>query len=105
MASDAQDRSEIARLGGLARVASAPSGSAMTAPARRAFRDSFYRNTDPALPDAERQRQAEAAYKAHMLQLSRKAKAARARKSAARKLLDVAEILQNEATSLLAEDG
>lgn len=100
MPSDAQERSEIARLGGLARVAAAPSGTAMTESARRAFRDSFFDRTDPDLPQAERQRQADAAYKAHMLALSRKAKEARARRREAALLRNAADVLLARADAL-----
>lgn len=68
-------------MGGLARSAKAPSGTAISAPARRKFLDGFYDATDPALPPEERQRQANAALKLHMTRLARKA--ARARKTAA----------------------
>lgn len=74
---DAADRQQISRMGGLARSASAPSGAAVSAPARAAFLQSFYDKTDPSLPEEERQRQAEAARRLHMTRLSRKAAAAR----------------------------
>ncbi len=45
----------------------------MTDKARSAFWRSFYDRTDPELPEAERQRQAEAARKLHMTRLSHKA--------------------------------
>lgn len=64
-------------MGGLARSAAAPSGAAVSAPARSAFWRSFYDQTDPALPEAERVRQANAARRLHMIKLSRKAAAAR----------------------------
>lgn len=69
-------------MGGLAYSAIAPSGSAMSEPARDKFLDSFYDKTDPALPAAERERQAKAALKLHMTRLSHAA--ARARSKAAR---------------------
>lgn len=100
MAPDAQQRSEIARLGGLARTAAAPSGTAMTETARRAFRDSFYNATDPELPARERERQAEAAYRAHMLELSRKARAARRARAKAALLRQAADVLLEHADAL-----
>jgi hypothetical protein len=93
-----QERSEIARLGGLARSAEAESGSAMTETARRTFRQSFYDATSAELAPPERQRQADAAYTAHMLELSRKARKARARKRAARLVTEAAELLNNADT-------
>lgn len=73
------ERSQRARIAALARSAQEPSGTAMTAAARRTFRQGFYDRTDPALPEAERQRQADAAYKLHMTRLSHKAGLARSR--------------------------
>lgn len=79
MASDAADRSRRARIGGLARSAQAESGTAMTQPARDAFLNGFYERTDPALPEQERQRQAEAARRLHFTRLSQQAATARRR--------------------------
>lgn len=83
MPSESTERSQRARIAALARVAREPSGTAMTERARRSFRDSFYDRTDPELPDAERHRQAEAAYKLHMTRLSHRAVVARQRAAAA----------------------
>lgn len=73
-------RSQHARIAALSRVAREPSGTAMTEAARRTFRDSFDTGhsctmcgtleIDQALPDAERRRMADAAYRAHMTRLS-----------------------------------
>lgn len=51
----------------------------MTQKARSSFRDSFYAQTDPALPEAERRRRAEAAWRAHMAELTRRSVASRRR--------------------------
>lgn len=83
MPSESTERSQRARMAALARVAQEPSGTAMTERARRSFRDSFYDRTDPELPHAERQRQADAAYKLHMTRLSHRAALARQRATAA----------------------
>lgn len=85
MSSDATERSQRARIAALARVAQEPSGIAMTDKARSAFRQSFYDRTDPGLPEAERQRQADAAYRLHMTRLSHKATLARKRWAAAQR--------------------
>lgn len=69
----------------------------MTEQARRTFRDSFYENTDPALPEAERRRQAEAAYRLHMTRLSHKAAIKRQRLGAAQR-----EAIQAEAEVIVA---
>lgn len=79
MASDQAERSQRARIAALTRVAKEPSGTAMTAKARSAFRQKFYNATDPDLPEAERQRQAAAAYRLHMTRLSHRAALARSR--------------------------
>ena len=55
----------------------------MTEAARSKFWQSFYDQTDPELPEAERQRQAEAARKLHMTRLSHRAAQARSRAAAA----------------------
>lgn len=83
MASEDSDRTQISRMGGLARSAQAPSGAAVSEKARNAFWASFYERTDPSLPPEERERQANAARKLHMLKLSRKAAAARRKAAAA----------------------
>jgi hypothetical protein len=77
MALSDTERQQISRMGGYARSARASSGAAVTEAARSAFWNSFYEKTDPALPEAERVRQANAARKLHMTGLSRKAAAAR----------------------------
>lgn len=77
MSSDATERSQRARIAALSRVAQEPSGTAMTEKARSTFRQSFYDATDPGLPEAERQRQADAAYRLHMTRISHKAALAR----------------------------
>jgi hypothetical protein len=48
-----------------------------TLAARRAFRDSFYDQTDPSLPEPERRRRAEALRKAHYAELALKSVQAR----------------------------
>lgn len=83
MPSDSTERSQRARIAALARVAKEPSGTAMTERARSKFRDSFYDATDPELPEPERRRQADAAYRLHMTRLSRRAALARQRAAAA----------------------
>jgi|SRR5579862_611020 len=83
MPSTESERSQRARIAALARVAREPSGTAMTEQARRTFRDSFYDRTDPELPHAERQRQADAAYRLHMTRLSHRAALARQRATSA----------------------
>lgn len=83
MPSDATERSQRATIAALARVAREPSGTAMTAKARRTFWESFYDETDANLPERERQRQAEAARRLHMTRLSHKAAVKRKRASIA----------------------
>src|SRR5256885_603857 len=68
-----------ARAAALSRVAQEPSGARMTENARNAFRQRFYDNTDPSLPEQERRRQAEAARRLFYVDLARKASAARRR--------------------------
>jgi hypothetical protein len=58
-------------MGALARNASAPSRAAITQKARQKFRDSFLAQTNPDLPIAERQKQADELYRLHMSRLSR----------------------------------
>ena len=48
------------------------------------LRARFYDQTDPSLPEAERQRRADCAYRAHMLRLSLAASKARAARAASR---------------------
>jgi hypothetical protein len=74
------------RSAAFARWANCSDPSAATAPARNAFHARFERQVDPdgTLPADERARRAEAAERSYMLELSRKAVAARARKKAER---------------------
>ncbi len=51
-----------------------------TKPARVAFMRRFYEQTDPTLPDSERQRRAEALLKAHMLRMAMASAKARKRR-------------------------
>jgi hypothetical protein len=83
MTSDAAERSQRARIAALTRVTQEPSGTAMTEKARSKFWQSFYDATDPSLPEAERQRQADAARRLHMTRLSQKAALKRQRAAAA----------------------
>ena len=69
----------------------------MTQPARDAFWAGFYERTDPALPERERQRQAEAARKLHMTRLSQRAALARKRAGQA-----VADAIEAEAAVIAA---
>jgi hypothetical protein len=69
----------------------------MTQKARSAFWQSFYDETDPELPTAERERQAEASRKLYMTRLSRRA--AHARTLAARAAQEVAEVLDEMAVN------
>lgn len=98
MTFESRDRKQIAQMGGLARSAKAPSGAAVSAPARSAFWNGFYERTDAALPEQERQRQAAAARKLYMTQLSRKA--ARKRQEAARIAAEAAEASEAEITAV-----
>lgn len=84
-----EERSAHAQVAALARVAQEPSGAAMTAKARRTFWESFYAATDPALPETERRRQAEAARRLHYVRLSQRA--VRARRRAAGALAELGE--------------
>lgn len=63
----------------------------MTAQARSAFLQKFYDQTDPDLPEAERQRQAEAAKRLHMTRLSHRAALTRRRAAAAHQAAAQAE--------------
>jgi hypothetical protein len=83
MPSGNTERSQRARIAALTRSAQAASGTAMTAKARSAFWNSFYDQTDPKLPEAERQRQAAAARKLYYTRLSHKAAVARRRAASA----------------------
>jgi hypothetical protein len=77
-------RSQRARLAALTRW-SREDGKAQGELVQAGLRRKFYNETDPALPEAERQRRAECAYKAHMARLSFLASKARTAKAAARK--------------------
>lgn len=101
MASSDNDRTQISRMGGLARSASAPSGAAVSERARSAFWQGFYDRTDPELPHEERERQANAARKLHMLKLSRKAAAAR--RKAAEAAAEAREASEAEIAALRAD--
>lgn len=68
------ERSAHARRAALARSAREPSGAAMLEKARETFRRSFYDATDPALPEAERQRQAEAGRRLYYSKLAQRAR-------------------------------
>lgn len=70
MAATRAQRSQQARIAALTR-SSQETGAAMTAAARSAFLDRFYRQTDENLPEEERQRQAQAALRAHMSRIRR----------------------------------
>jgi len=82
MSSDAAERSARATIAALARSANEPNGAAMLEAANATYRKSFYSRhectlcgvveIDPALPEKERVRQGDAAYRAHMLRLSRR---------------------------------
>ena len=79
------DKKQIARIAALSRAA-LYDGRELTANARAKFRDSFLDLVDPdrQLPEAERQRRAEAARKAHYARLALKsAQKRRARKGGA----------------------
>lgn len=103
MASDEAERRLHARKAALTRSSRAPSGSAISAPAREAFLDKFYDQTDPELPEEERQRQARAALKLHMSNLSIKGVRARRRlQGAVDELIEVNEEL-NEAAGFTGD--
>jgi hypothetical protein len=97
MPSEDSERSQRARIAALTRVSREPSGTAMTARARSAFWQSFYDATDPGLPEAERQRQADAARRLHMTRLAQKAALKRRRAAAA-----VQDAIQAEAEAIAA---
>jgi hypothetical protein len=105
MASDARERRAIARLGGLARLNSAPSRSAMTEVARRTRLQRFYDSTDPSLPPEQRQQKADDLLREEMARLNeKKRQKAKARKRAVQ-LRDAAEILLEQADQLAADAG
>jgi hypothetical protein len=97
MPSEESERSQRARIAALTRVAAEPSGTAMTEKARSAFWQKFYDATDPGLPEAERQRQADAARRLHMTRLAQKAALKRQRAAAA-----VQEAIRAEAEAIAA---
>jgi hypothetical protein len=101
MALNESDRQQISRMGGLARSAQAPSGAAVSEAARNAFWQGFYDRTDPELPEGERIRQANAARKLHMMQLSRRAAAKR--RQAAEASRAAAEASEAEIAALRAD--
>lgn len=70
------DRTLRARKAALSRSAVTP-GHEISAPARAARLQKYYDQTDPALPEHERQRQADAALRRDMTELSLRAAAAR----------------------------
>ena len=84
MANDETERSQRARIGGLARVALAESRSAVSAPARKAYRESFRQghecglcpriDIDQELPEEEIQAKADILYRLHMTRISHHAK-------------------------------
>ena len=79
-----EERSLIGRIGGYARAAKYD-GRAVTKAARAAYLAKWVNEVDPerVLPEAERDRRAEAALKSHMAKLAfRSAQARRARKAA-----------------------
>lgn len=88
----AAERSENARIAALTRSSREPSGTAMTAAARRKFWDGFETGhecsvcelivIDQALPAAERQRQVAAARSAHFSRMARRARQAKAARAA-----------------------
>lgn len=90
MHNQSTERSQRARIAALTRVSNEPSGTAMTQRARDTFWQRFYDQTDPDLPEAERQRQAAAARRLHMTRLSRRAAAARGK--AAEAVQELAEV-------------
>lgn len=66
----------IGRIGGL-RLSALHDPKEYTANARRKFRRSFYDATPADLPEVERERRAEAGFKAHMAQLAYRSAQAR----------------------------
>jgi hypothetical protein len=90
------ERSLRARRAALIRSAKTP-GSEISRPAREKRLQDYYDRTDPGLPEAERHRQADAALRADMTELS--LKAARARRAAVT-AAHAAEELADAASSL-----
>lgn len=80
MAETPAERSARCRSAALSRSAVTP-GSDISAPARKARLEKYYDATDPSLPEPERRRQADAALRRDMTDLS--LKAMRARRAAA----------------------
>lgn len=74
--------SQRARIGGLTRAAKY-NGVEVTENARKAFRDSFLKQVPTDLPEAERQRRAEALRRAHYARLAYRSAQARKRRKAA----------------------
>lgn len=69
-AKDAAERSRIAREAALHRWAKEdPKAAAIRA--QEGLRRKYYEQTDPSLPEAERQRRAECLYKAHFVRMRR----------------------------------
>lgn len=101
MAESPEERSAHAQLAALSRSAREPSGAAMTARARETFLNKFYDATDPALPEVERHRQADAARRAHFVRLARASvRARRAVREAASELASLHEGLTDAASHL-----
>ncbi len=66
----------VARIAEMAQL-TRRSGRAATEKGRRTFRESFYDATDPDLPENERQRQADAAYRTHMRSIAKRSRGSR----------------------------
>lgn len=98
-------RSQQATIAALTRSSREPSGAAMTDGARSKFLARFYNDTDPALPEAERQRQARAALSAQMRKtaLARTDKKNITTKEAKQIIADAREQLVADLAPLLAE--
>lgn len=77
-----EQRSSRAAIGAYASWAKTPDVAARMKPANDARLRKFFDATDPALPDAERERMAEAALKAHMRSLAAKSAKVRAARKA-----------------------
>lgn len=91
MPSPQSERSARAKIAGLSRSAQAPSGASISAPARKAFLQSFYDRTDPDLKPKERERQAEALRKIYFTQLAQRSARGRRRAALAQADADAAE--------------
>lgn len=80
---DPRDRSVVAQIAAAERWGRVTDRTAATAPARAGLRAKFAREVDPhgTLPPAELERRVDSLMRAHMLRMSRAAKAARAGKS------------------------